>query len=91
MAHTISFFFNHISKNKVAQSRISDEFANADELISHETLSNATYTKACIQESYRLTPTAMCIARLLEEDYTLSGYNIKSGVSILWRVKNDNY
>ena len=48
--------------------------------ILQEAFSKATYTKACIQESYRIRPTAFCLARILEEDMELSGYNLKAGV-----------
>lgn len=51
-------------------------------LILQDAFTNATYTKACIQESYRIRPTAFCLARILEEDMQLSGYDLKAGVSI---------
>lgn len=43
---------------------------------------NAAFTRACIKESYRISPTTPCLARILEEDFDLSGYQLKAGVSI---------
>lgn len=62
--------------------RILGEFLEyRDTNILQDALTNATYTKACIQESYRLRPTAFCLARILEEDMELSGYSLNAGVS----------
>lgn len=47
-----------------------------------EHLSAASFTKACLQETYRICPTAFCLARMLEEDTTLSGYDLKAGVRL---------
>lgn len=30
---------------------------------------------------FRISPVAFCIARILEQDFVLSGYHIKAGVS----------
>jgi len=73
----------HLSKNPNAQEKIYKEFTqtmHSDVNIMHEQLSKAVYTKACLQESFRLSPTAFALARILEEDTVLSGFNIKSGV-----------
>lgn len=80
LAHTLSFFFYYITQDPHDQDRIYHEFAHCDSEITIESLSKAHYTKACIHENYRLCPTAFCIARILEEDYLLSGYNLKAGV-----------
>lgn len=61
--------------------RILEEFREYRNIsILQDGLSNAIYTKACIQESYRIRPTAFCLARILEEDMNLSGYNLQAGV-----------
>lgn len=43
--------------------------------------SKAHYTKAVIHESFRISPVAFCLARILEKDCNFSGYNVKAGVS----------
>ncbi|XP_063697170.1 ecdysone 20-monooxygenase [Culicoides brevitarsis] len=83
LAHTLSFFFYFITQDPHDQERIYHEFAHCHGEITVEMLSKAHYTKACIHENYRLCPTAFCIARILEEDYTLSGYHLKAGSFVL--------
>ncbi|CAH0552877.1 unnamed protein product [Brassicogethes aeneus] len=41
------------------------------------------YLKACINESFRLLPTANCLARVTEEELTLSGHKVDAGSVLL--------
>ena len=50
-------------------------------------MQKAAYTKACIKESFRVSPTAICLARVLEEDMVLSGYQLKAGSFVLCHTK----
>jgi ecdysone 20-monooxygenase len=70
----------HLTQHKQSQEKILRDFVDCDRHFTADDVYNATYTKACLQESYRMTPVAFCIARILEQDYTLSGYNVKAGV-----------
>lgn len=63
------------------QARIVSEFTS--DTITNNDLVNAAFTRACIKESYRISPTTPCLARILEEDFVLSGYHLKAGVSII--------
>jgi ecdysone 20-monooxygenase len=81
LSNTLSFLIYHLTQNKESQEKIQKEFINCDRHLTADDIFNATYTKACMQESYRISPVAFCIARILEQDYTLSGYNLKAGVS----------
>ncbi|CAD7080607.1 unnamed protein product [Hermetia illucens] len=83
LANTLIFNLHYIIKDPFCLSRIREEFQNSSELIYQDDLSKATYTKACIQEVYRLQPTAFCLARLLEEETTLSDYNLKAGTIVI--------
>lgn len=58
--------------------------------ITKEAIAKADYTKACIQESYRIRPTAFCLARILEENMELSGYQLKAGVgdTFSWQIQH---
>uniref|UniRef100_A0A336MFD5 CSON014590 protein n=1 Tax=Culicoides sonorensis TaxID=179676 RepID=A0A336MFD5_CULSO len=83
LAHTLSFFFYFITQNDSFQNQIYDEFSYCGSEIDIEALTNAHFTKACIHESYRLCPTAFCIARILEDDFILSDYKLKAGTFVL--------
>lgn len=74
----------YTTKLPETQNLIRQEFLDCDNEITSGHLSNAVYTKACLQETYRICPTAFCLARILEEDVTLSGYNLSKGVSIIY-------
>lgn len=80
LATTLSIFLYHLSKNPESQQRILEELRAG---VTQENLVGATYTKACIQEAYRMNPAAFVIARLQEEDIELSGYQVKSGTLVL--------
>lgn len=78
LANSLAFLLYYITKDPMVQVRIKDEISSCD-----NDFSKAHYTKACIQEAFRLTPTAFCLARLLEEDTTLSGFDLKAGSVVL--------
>lgn len=67
--------------NPETQERIFEETKYMSEELTQEDLSRAFYTRAAIHESFRLSPSAFAIARILEEDFYLSGYHLKAGVS----------
>ncbi|XP_030385580.1 ecdysone 20-monooxygenase [Scaptodrosophila lebanonensis] len=84
LANTLLFVLSSVTSEPQAKLRILDEFCEYRHTnILQDALTNATYTKACIQESYRLRPTAFCLARILEEDMELSGYSLNAGTVVL--------
>lgn len=84
LANTILFVLSSVTSDPTAIEKILEEFREyRHTLILQDAFTNATYTKACIQESYRIRPTAFCLARILEEDMQLSGYNLKAGTVVL--------
>lgn len=84
LANTLSFILYYTSLETGTQDSIQAEFRHCAKQrpVQVEDLAAASYTKACVQETYRMTPTAFCLARILEEDTTLSGYELKAGVSV---------
>lgn len=82
LANTLIFILNYVtnSRDGVLQ-KIAKEFEHCSTEIETSDLAKAVYTKACLQETYRICPTAFCLARILQEDTTLSGYDLKTGVS----------
>lgn len=84
LANTLIFILHYVTSSKIrALDRIKEEFENCSNEIESNSLAQAVFTKACLQETYRICPTAFCLARILQEDTCLSGYNIKAGVNIL--------
>ncbi|XP_030752134.1 ecdysone 20-monooxygenase [Sitophilus oryzae] len=54
-----------------------------------------TFSKACSMETFRISPTAHCVARITECDLELSGYHVPAGSVVLCQTalacKNDDY
>lgn len=87
LANTLIFILSYITngEDEIWQ-KIRNEFDHCTDEIDGNDLSRAVYTKACLQETYRICPTAFCLARILPEDSTLSGYNLKAGVSLFFET-----
>lgn len=83
-ASTLIFILHFVTSSEIrALDKIKEEFENCPDEIEPNSLAQAAFTKACLQETYRICPTAFCLARILQEDTCLSGYNVKSGVNLL--------
>lgn len=82
LSHSVSFLLYYLTINPEVQEKIYEETLNMSEVLTHEDLSRAFYTRAAIHEAFRLSPSAFAVARILEEDLYLSGYHVKSGVSL---------
>lgn len=80
LANTLIFILHHVTNKKGTWELIKEEFDHCSNEIDSNDLAQAVFTKACLQETYRICPTAFCLARILQEDACLSGYNIKAGV-----------
>lgn len=83
LANTLIFILHYITSQNGTLEKIKGEFEHCSNEIESNDLAQAVFTKACLQETYRICPTAFCLARILQEDTCLSGYNIKCGVSII--------
>lgn len=70
----------YLSKNPESQNKIFSEVSEFQSTILSDELVNANYTKCCVQETFRICPTAFCLARILEEEMIISGYSLKPGV-----------
>lgn len=89
LANTLIFILHYVitSEDDILR-KINSEFEHCGNVIETNDLAQAVYTKACLQETYRICPTAFCLARILQEDTCLSGYTVKSGVNLLLFLKN---
>ncbi|EAT37005.2 AAEL010946-PA [Aedes aegypti] len=84
-SNTLSFLLNNMTSHPERQARIASEFTS--DTITNNDLVNAAFTRACIKESYRISPTTPCLARILEEDFDLSGYQLKAGTVVLCHTR----
>ncbi|XP_026465225.1 ecdysone 20-monooxygenase-like [Ctenocephalides felis] len=90
LANTLTFVLYNLSRHKTCQIKVLEEINNikndtfdSSEELSSKDLSSMSYTKACITETYRLTPTAFCLARVLETDMNICGYTLPTGTVVL--------
>ncbi|XP_054723171.1 ecdysone 20-monooxygenase-like [Uloborus diversus] len=84
VTNTFSFLLYHLSRNPDVQEKLYREVSDVmpDGVVTKDALKQMHYLKACVTESYRLTPTIPTITRILPEDIEVSGYNIPAGVPL---------
>lgn len=86
LGNTLVFLLYLIAKHPEVQEKIYNEvsrLAPAGTPITAEHLHKATYLNACITEAHRLTPTAPCIARVLESEMEYDNYRLPPGTVVL--------
>ncbi|PSN39633.1 hypothetical protein C0J52_13798 [Blattella germanica] len=86
LGNSLVFLMYLIAKNPEVQERLYEEIqqlAPGRCPLRAETLRNAKYLQACLMESFRVLPTATCIARILESEMELSGYQLPAGSVVL--------
>ncbi|KAL7032888.1 hypothetical protein ACKWTF_007423 [Chironomus riparius] len=83
LSHTAIFLLSFISSNAEVQEKIFQESSLLSENPSLDELNKAHYTRAAIQESFRISPSAFAVARILEQDFNLSGYHVEAGNIVL--------
>uniref|UniRef100_A0A8D8QU82 Ecdysone 20-monooxygenase n=1 Tax=Cacopsylla melanoneura TaxID=428564 RepID=A0A8D8QU82_9HEMI len=84
--NTLVFLLYLLAKNPACQEKIYEEISNLAGSMQDFTLNmiqSAKYLRACIEESFRLLPTAPLIARISETNMTLSGYQVPTGSVLL--------
>lgn len=86
-AYTTSFILYHLATHPSSQEKLFLELhrllPDKDSHLDLEQLQNATYLRACIRESLRLSPIAIGVGRMLPEDIVLSGYNVPAGTLLI--------
>ncbi|XP_077488423.1 cytochrome P450 302a1, mitochondrial-like isoform X2 [Amblyomma americanum] len=86
-AYSTTFILYHLATNGSCQEKLAHELLSLlpgkDSKLSMQQLQGASYLRACIKESLRLSPIAIGVGRVLSEDIVLSGYNIPSGTVLI--------
>lgn len=74
LSNTLLFLLYLVASHQDVQQKLFDEINQS---------SSTTYLKACIMESYRLLPTANCLARITEQEMELAGHKLSAGSVVL--------
>ncbi|XP_064488618.1 ecdysone 20-monooxygenase-like [Ornithodoros turicata] len=75
--NSLCFLLHHLACNPGTQEKLYRELETAG-----WKATQCSYLRACIKESFRLSPTVPGVMRILPEAVTLSGYNVPAGVPI---------
>ena len=71
--NTIGFLMYHLAANPDKQEILRKECLSIGPNLNIKNLNELKYLKACIQETFRLTPTISMLVRMLQENVTLQG------------------
>lgn len=73
LSNSMTFLLQFLALNPDVQEKLYENACN----------NSLTYAKACMNESFRLMPTANPLARIIDEDIVLSGHPVKRGSVVL--------
>lgn len=83
LGNTLVFLLHALGNNEKVQEKLVDELSEITALDANS-INKAHYLRACIAECFRVSPTANCIARILETEVVLtSGYRLPAGTVVL--------
>ena len=71
--NTLGFLMYHLATNPDKQEILRNECLKIGNHLKVKDLNELRYLKACIQETFRLTPTISMLLRMLQENVTLQG------------------
>lgn len=71
--NTLGFLLYHLSVNPQKQEILRKECQEIGPHLTVKDLNQFKYLKACIQETFRLTPTVSMLVRMLQEDVVIQG------------------
>lgn len=73
----LCFLLHHLACNPTVQERLYTELKSGG-----KDVGSCSYLRACIKESFRLSPTVPGVMRILPEDVVLSGYRVPAGIPV---------
>ncbi|XP_077539311.1 ecdysone 20-monooxygenase-like [Haemaphysalis longicornis] len=73
----LCFLLHHLACNPAVQERLYTELKSGS-----KDVGSCSYLRACIKESFRLSPTVPGVMRILPEDVVLSGYRVPAGIPV---------
>jgi len=76
----LSFLVSHLSRNQDKQEKLRQEIQRFGQSnLTVQDLGQMPYFKACLQESFRMTPIANMMARIVPQDSIIGGYKVPAG------------
>ena len=76
----LSFLVSHLSRNQDKQEKLRQEIQRFGQSnLTVRDLGQMPYFKACLQESFRMTPIANMMARMVPQDSIIGGYKVPAG------------
>ena len=76
----LAFLVSHLSRNPDKQEKLRQEIQSFGRSnLTVQDVGQMSYFKACLQESFRLTPIANMMARVLPQDSVIGGHKIPAG------------
>jgi len=76
----LSFLVSHLSRNQDKQEKLRQEIQSfGHSNLTVQDLGQMPYFKACLQESFRMTPIANMMARIVPQDSIIGGYKVPAG------------
>ena len=82
--NTLGFLMYHLASNPDKQEILRKECLAIGNNLSTKDLNELRYLKACIRETFRLTPTVSMMLRMLQKESVLHGYHIPKDTLALW-------
>ena len=78
--NTLSFLIYNLSRNPDKQDKLRQEIQQFGQSnLTVQNVGQMPYFRACLQESFRLTPTANSMGRVLPQDTVIGGHKIPAG------------
>lgn len=85
VATTVLFVLYQLARNPEAQEKLHSELETVLPFgaeVTNRTLANMPYLKACVKETFRLSPTIPNAIRVLPEDVVIQNYRVPAGTPI---------
>ena len=83
----MSFILYHLARNPEKQNKLYEEICRVlpdyKGVITWQILSQFSYLKAVVKETFRLNPISIGVGRTLQTDSTISGFNVPKNVIII--------
>jgi len=79
--NTLSFLIYNLSRNQDKQEKLRKEIQSfGRSVLTVQDVGQMPYFKACLQESFRLSPTLNSLIRVLPQDSVIGGHKIPAGM-----------